>query len=66
MHSLCQLILNKKQYIKLNKKEVFYIPKNSKEISVDDLKKCLENSALIFTEIYGEDHPFIVDYVLKT
>lgn len=62
-NNLYQTILEDQKYRVLEEKKAFTI--NLKEMNQKSLKECFEKSALLFSALYNDTHPFITDYVLK-
>ena len=58
--SFCYNFLERSLYEKLFKENIFEIPKNESQIET-----CLQNSLKIFSAIYGENHSFVRNYVIK-
>lgn len=56
----CQNFLKKEQYDELIQNNVFEIIDDPQQIT-----RCLDHSLLIFTAIYGPNHPFVKDYIAK-
>ena len=61
---LCKVILTEQKYQLLEEKKVFEISPYQKSNSKDIIKHCFGQSALIFSTIYGAEHPFVRDYVM--
>ena len=60
---ICKVILSDSKYRSLEEKKAFDITAYHDATAVDVSKQCLQQSMLIFSVIYGEEHPFVNDYV---
>jgi len=61
----CHSFLDEKEYQDLEAKDVFTDIVDDKAQLKEQVMQQLQHSAAIFTAIYGPDHPFVRDYVLK-
>lgn len=64
MRPLCEIMLSKEKYAALCKKKYFDIRPYDSLTAPNIINECFDKSTLIFSAIYGEEHPFIKDYVL--
>ena len=61
---ICKAILADHKYNTLEENKAFDAPSFQEDTSKDSIKRCFQQSALIFSTIYGEEHPFVRDYVM--
>jgi len=65
MDDFCKDFLDSKIYLSLKSDNIFAItPYNPDKIN-EDLKGYLQNSFVIYSAIFGKQHPFVVDYIAK-
>lgn len=60
---VCQVILSAHTYQALEEQKAFDIPIYDKMQKEPIIRECFEKSTLIFSAIYGAEHPFVKDYV---
>lgn len=65
MREFCKGFLGEKEYKVLESKGVFIEIDLTKALTKEDIKQYLSRSTQIFRAIYGSDHPFVKDYVMK-
>ncbi len=65
MKDFCKGFLEEKEYKDLESKGAFASVDLSKTSSKNDIRQYLNRSTQIFSAIYGPDHPFVSDYVMK-
>ena len=61
---LCKVILSDQKYQILNEQKAFDVPLYEEATGNEVVQQCLQQSAAIFSAIYGAEHPFVTDYVL--
>ena len=61
---ICKAILTDQKYNTLEESKAFDAPAFQEATSKDSIKRCFQQSTLIFSTIYGEEHPFVRDYVM--
>jgi DNA-binding CsgD family transcriptional regulator/tetratricopeptide (TPR) repeat protein len=65
MQMFCKGFLDAKEYVELEKKGVFKDTEVGGNTSQNNLSPYFKRSLDIFTIIYGAEHPFTKDYILK-
>ena len=61
---LSEILLSKEKYNLMLKKNSFSLPPYIKSSAPFIINECFEKSTFIFSSIYGEEHPFVTQYVL--
>ena len=64
LRPLCKVILSDQKYQTLSEQKAFDVPLYQEAAGKEVVQQCLQQSAAIFSAIYGADHPFVKDYVL--
>lgn len=65
MDKFCKKFLDKEVYEYLLSRKVFIVLPYNKATALRDIKLYLDNSLIIFTTIFGKEHPFVKDYIKK-
>jgi hypothetical protein len=65
MRPLCKAILSPEKYKNLEDLKVFDFSLIQDLKLSNKIKDCLKKSADIYTAIYGDQHPYVKDYVVK-
>lgn len=65
MNDFCKEFLDSKVYLSLQAKNIFATTPYNPDTESQDIQKYLKNSQIIYSAIFGKNHPFVVDYITK-